>query len=75
MPEPVRRCAGLSATRLRHRDTTGFLYEIGLVKRYKRTGWSLAGVPSPESVADRRGHRAESLSWLERAKQAAAGNS
>ena len=34
------------------RDTTGFLYEIGLLKRYKRTGWSLAGVPSPESVAD-----------------------
>jgi len=34
------------------RDTTGFLYEIGLLKRYRRTGWSLAGVPSPESVAD-----------------------
>jgi putative hydrolase of HD superfamily len=25
---------------------------MGLLKRYKRTGWSLAGVPSPESVAD-----------------------
>jgi putative hydrolases of HD superfamily len=34
------------------RDITGFLYEIGLLKRYKRTGWSLVGVPSPESVAD-----------------------
>ena len=34
------------------REITGFLYEIGLLKRYKRTGWSLAGVPSPESVAD-----------------------
>ena len=34
------------------RDITGFLYEIGLLKRYKRTGWSLTGVPSPESVAD-----------------------
>jgi putative hydrolase of HD superfamily len=34
------------------RDTAGFLHEIGLLKRYKRTGWSLAGVPSPESVAD-----------------------
>jgi putative hydrolase of HD superfamily len=34
------------------RDTTGFLYEIGLLKRYKRTGWSLVGVPAPESVAD-----------------------
>jgi putative hydrolase of HD superfamily len=34
------------------RDITGFLYEIGLLKRYPRTGWLLAGVPSPESVAD-----------------------
>lgn len=34
------------------RDTIGFLYEIGLLKRYKRTGWSQVGVPLPESVAD-----------------------
>jgi putative hydrolase of HD superfamily len=34
------------------RDTTGFLYEMGLLKRYKRTGWSQVGVPLPESVAD-----------------------
>ena len=34
------------------RETTGFLYEIGLLKRFKRTGWSTAGVPAPESVAD-----------------------
>ena len=34
------------------RDTIGFLYEIGLLKRYQRTGWSQAGVPLPESVAD-----------------------
>jgi putative hydrolase of HD superfamily len=34
------------------RDITGFLYEIGLLKRYERTGWSLAGVPVAESVAD-----------------------
>ena len=34
------------------RDTTGFLYEIGLLKRYKRTGWSQVGVVLPESVAD-----------------------
>jgi len=34
------------------RETTGFLYEIGLLKRFKRTGWSTAGVPVPESVAD-----------------------
>ena len=34
------------------RDITGFLYEIGLLKRYPRTGWLLAGVPAPESVAE-----------------------
>lgn len=34
------------------RDTTGFLYEMGLLKRFKRTGWSTVGVPAPESVAD-----------------------
>jgi putative hydrolase of HD superfamily len=34
------------------RDTIGFLYEIGLLKRYKRTGWSQVGVLLPESVAD-----------------------
>ena len=34
------------------RDTIGFLYEIGLLKRYQRTGWSQVGVPLPESIAD-----------------------
>jgi len=34
------------------RDTTGFLYEMGLLKRYRRTGWSQVGVPLPESVAE-----------------------
>jgi putative hydrolases of HD superfamily len=34
------------------RDTTGFLYEMGLLKRYPRTGWALAGVPVAESVAE-----------------------
>jgi putative hydrolases of HD superfamily len=34
------------------RDITGFLYELGLLKRYKRTGWSQVGVPVPESIAD-----------------------
>jgi 5'-deoxynucleotidase YfbR-like HD superfamily hydrolase len=34
------------------RHITGFLYEIGLLKRFKRTGWSTVGVPSPESIAD-----------------------
>jgi len=35
-----------------HQDTIGFLYEIGLLKRYKRTGWSQVGVSLPESIAD-----------------------
>jgi len=30
----------------------GLLYELGLLKRYKRTGWLVAGVGNPESVAD-----------------------
>ncbi|WP_067821516.1 HD domain-containing protein [Actinomadura kijaniata] len=30
----------------------GFLYEIGLLKRYRRTGWLVAGVGDPESIAD-----------------------
>jgi putative hydrolase of HD superfamily len=33
-------------------DTIGFLFEMGLLKRFKRTGWSTVGVPLPESVAD-----------------------
>ncbi len=33
-------------------DITAFLYEIGQLKRYPRTGWQAAGVPAPESVAD-----------------------
>jgi putative hydrolases of HD superfamily len=33
-------------------DITGFLFETGVLKRYPRTGWALAGVPAPESVAD-----------------------
>ena len=33
-------------------DTTGFLYEIGLLKRSPRTGWAVAGVPAAESVAE-----------------------
>lgn len=33
-------------------DVAAFLYEMGLLKRYKRTGWWVAGVAQPESVAD-----------------------
>ena len=28
---------------------TGFVYEIGLLKRYKRTGWLVAGVSDPRA--------------------------
>ncbi len=31
---------------------TNFLYEMGLLKRYKRTGWLIAGIDNPESVAE-----------------------
>jgi putative hydrolases of HD superfamily len=31
---------------------TAFLYEIGQLKRYPRTGWLTAGIRQPESVAD-----------------------
>jgi putative hydrolases of HD superfamily len=31
---------------------TNFLYEMGLLKRYKRTGWLVAGVDNPESIAE-----------------------
>ncbi|GHE41472.1 haloacid dehalogenase [Streptosporangium violaceochromogenes] len=31
---------------------TGALYEFGLLKRYRRTGWLVAGVRDPESIAD-----------------------
>ena len=34
------------------RNITAFLYEIGQLKRYPRTGWLTAGVARPESVAD-----------------------
>ncbi|MET8868493.1 HD domain-containing protein [Nonomuraea sp. NPDC049421] len=36
-------------------DTTGLadlMYEFGLLKRYKRTGWLVAGVRDPESIAE-----------------------
>jgi putative hydrolase of HD superfamily len=29
-----------------------FLYETGLLKRYKRTGWLIPGVMNPESIAE-----------------------
>jgi putative hydrolase of HD superfamily len=31
---------------------TNFLYELGLLKRYKRTGWWIAGIDNPERIAE-----------------------
>ncbi|MGH2732082.1 MAG: HD domain-containing protein [Actinomycetota bacterium] len=31
---------------------TKFMYEMGLLKRYKRTGWLIPGVQNPESIAE-----------------------
>jgi putative hydrolase of HD superfamily len=31
---------------------TNFLYEMGLLKRYKRSGWMIAGIDNPESIAE-----------------------
>jgi putative hydrolases of HD superfamily len=31
---------------------TDFLYEMGLLKRYQRAGWLVAGVGDPESIAE-----------------------
>lgn len=33
-------------------DITKYLYEIGQLKRVPRSGWSLAGISQPESVAE-----------------------
>jgi putative hydrolases of HD superfamily len=31
---------------------TDFIYEMGLLKRYRRAGWLVAGVGEPESIAE-----------------------
>jgi putative hydrolase of HD superfamily len=49
---------------------TGFVYEIGLLKRYKRTGWLVAGVSDPESIADH-SFRAAALSAIVAAMEGA----
>src|SRR5437764_14417647 len=33
-------------------DIAKYLYEIGQLKRVKRSGWWIAGIPDPESVAE-----------------------
>ncbi len=37
---------------LKQTDIAKFLYEMGLLKRTKRSGWWVAGVSDPESVAE-----------------------
>jgi putative hydrolase of HD superfamily len=49
---------------------TGFVYEMGLLKRYKRTGWLIAGVSDPESIADH-SFRAAALASIVAAMEAA----
>jgi putative hydrolase of HD superfamily len=34
------------------RGTTGFLFEMGMLKRARRSGWWIAGVRDPESIAE-----------------------
>ncbi|MEV7977252.1 MULTISPECIES: HD domain-containing protein [Streptomyces] len=34
------------------KGTTGFLLEMGMLKRAKRTGWWIAGVKDPETIAE-----------------------
>ncbi len=34
------------------KDLTNFFYEVGQLKRVKRSGWWLAGIDDPESVAE-----------------------
>ncbi|MQA24845.1 MAG: HD domain-containing protein [Micromonosporaceae bacterium] len=33
-------------------DPIGFVFETGLLKRAKRTGWWMAGIKDPESIAE-----------------------
>jgi putative hydrolases of HD superfamily len=42
---------------------TNFVYELGLLKRYKRTGWLVAGVNNPESIAEH-SFRTAIIGWL-----------
>ena len=34
------------------KDLVKFLYELGQLKRVKRSGWWIAGIENPESVAE-----------------------
>ncbi len=45
------------------KDIAKFLYEVGQLKRVKRSGWWIAGVKDPESVAEH-GFRTAVLAYL-----------
>ncbi|MFR9723255.1 HD domain-containing protein [Streptomyces sp. MS19] len=36
----------------RAKGTAGFLFEVGMLKRAKRSGWWIAGVKDPETIAE-----------------------
>lgn len=44
-------------------EATKYLYELGQLKRVQRSGWWLAGVPVPESVAEH-SFRTAAIAWL-----------
>ena len=56
-------------TTLKHHESkemkpiANFLYEVGQLKRVKRSGWWLAGVKDPETVAEH-SHRAAIIAYL-----------
>ncbi len=48
---------------MKEKEIAEFLFELGLLKNFKRTGWWLAKVKDPESVSDHV-HRASVLSYI-----------
>jgi putative hydrolase of HD superfamily len=44
-------------------EITKYVYELGQLKRVQRSGWWLAGVPVPESVAEH-SFRTAAIAWL-----------
>src|SRR4029453_6981061 len=53
-PRPMPEASHATLPLLKHalEGLTNFLYEMGLLKRYKRTGWMIAGIDNPESIAE-----------------------
>lgn len=37
---------------MEHNDIAKYLYEVGYLKQVKRAGWTMLGIPHPESVAE-----------------------